>query len=159
METVLSLRNSRLNISDQNIADGIANTIRNTGLLGRWQELSHTPYTVCDTGHNIDGLTEIVAQLKTCKFEKLHFIIGMVNDKDVDSVLHILPQDAIYYFCKASIPRAMDERVLAEKARKNNLHGETFPTVAEAYQAAREAAGDQDMIYIGGSTFVVAEVI
>ncbi len=159
LETVLSLRNSRLNISDQNIADGIANTIRNTGLLGRWQELSHTPYTVCDTGHNIDGLTEIVAQLKTCKFEKLHFIIGMVNDKDVDSVLHILPQDAIYYFCKASIPRAMDERVLAEKARKNNLHGETFPTVAEAYQAAREAAGDQDMIYIGGSTFVVAEVI
>ena len=153
------LRNNGLHISDQNIYNGIANTIRNTGLLGRWQELSQTPYTVCDTGHNIDGLTEIVAQLKTCTYEKLHFVIGMVNDKDVDSVLHILPKDAIYYFCKASIPRAMDEKTLAEKARANHLHGETFPTVAAAYQAAREAASNRDMIYIGGSTFVVAEVV
>ena len=159
LETVLSLRNNGLHISDQNIYNGIANTIRNTGLLGRWQELSQTPYTVCDTGHNIDGLTEIVAQLKTCTYEQLHFVIGMVNDKDVDSVLHILPKDAIYYFCKASIPRAMDEKILAEKARANHLHGETFPTVAAAYQAAREAASNRDMIYIGGSTFVVAEVI
>ena len=159
LETVLSLRNNGLHISDQNIYNGIANTIRNTGLLGRWQELSQTPYTVCDTGHNIDGLTEIVAQLKTCTYEQLHFVIGMVNDKDVDSVLHILPKDAIYYFCKASIPRAMDEKTLAEKARANHLHGETFPTVAAAYQAAREAASNRDMIYIGGSTFVVAEVI
>ena len=149
LETVLSLRNNGLHISDQNIYNGIANTIRNTGLLGRWQELSQTPYTVCDTGHNIDGLTEIVAQLKTCTYEKLHFVIGMVNDKDVDSVLHILPKDAIYYFCKASIPRAMDEKTLAEKARANHLHGETFPTVAAAYQAAREAASNRDMIYIG----------
>ena len=123
LETVLSLRNNDLHISDQNIYNGIANTIRNTGLLGRWQ----TPYTVCDTGHNIDGLTEIVAQLKTCTYEQLHFVIGMVNDKDVDSVLRILPKDAIYYFCKASIPRAMDEKTLAEKARVNHLHGKTFP--------------------------------
>ena len=159
LETVLSLRNNGLHISDQNIYNGIANTIRNTGLLGRWQELSQTPYTVCDTGHNIDGLTEIVAQLKTCTYEQLHFVIGMVNDKDVDSVLRILPKDAIYYFCKASIPRAMDEKTLAEKARVNHLHGKTFPTVAAAYQAAREAASNRDMIYIGGSTFVVAEVI
>ena len=83
----------------------------------------------------------------------------MVNDKDVDSVLHILPKNAIYYFCKASIPRAMDEKILAEKARANHLHGETFPTVAAAYQADRETASNRDMIYIGGSTFVVAEVI
>ena len=159
LETILTLRNNGLHISDQNVYDGIANTIRNTGLLGRWQELSQAPYTVCDTGHNIDGLTEIVAQLKTCTYEKLHFVIGMVNDKDVDSVLHILPKDAIYYFCKASIPRAMDEKILAEKARANHLHGTTFPTVAAAYQAARDAAGERDMIYIGGSTFVVAEVI
>lgn len=159
LETVLSLRNDGWHISDQNIYNGIANTIRNTGLLGRWQELSQTPYTVCDTGHNIDGLTEIVAQLKTCTYEKLHFVIGMVNDKDVDSVLHILPKDAIYYFCKASIPRAMDEKTLAEKARADHLHGKAFPTVAAAYQAAREAASNRDMIYIGGSTFVVAEVV
>jgi len=159
LETVLSLRTNGLKISDQHVYDGIANTIRNTGLLGRWQELSHIPYTICDTGHNIDGLTEIVAQLKTCKYKKLHFVMGMVNDKDVDSVLHILPKDAIYYFCKASIPRAMDEHILAEKARSNGLHGNTYPSVAAAYQTARENADDRDMIYIGGSTFVVAEVI
>ena len=159
LETVLSLRAQGINISDQHIHDGIANTIRYTGLLGRWQELSRAPYTVCDTGHNIDGLTEIAAQLETCKYERLHFVMGMVNDKDVDSVLHILPKDAIYYFCKASIPRAMDEHVLAEKAAAHHLHGKTYPTVAEAYAAAKAAATPDDMIYIGGSTFVVAEVI
>lgn len=159
LETVLSLRKRGINITDQQVFDGIAHTISDTGLLGRWQELSRDPYTVCDTGHNIDGLTEIVGQLKTCKYKRLHFVMGMVNDKDVDSVLHILPQDAIYYFCKASIPRAMDEHVLAEKAATCHLHGKTFPTVAEAYAAAREAAAPDDMIYIGGSTFVVAEVV
>lgn len=159
IETILHLREQGIKITDQAVHEGIANTIRYTGLLGRWQELSRTPYTVCDTGHNIDGLTEIVAQLKTCKYERLHFVMGMVNDKDVDSVLHILPKDAIYYFCKASIPRAMDEHILAEKAAGNDLHGKTYPTVAEAYAAAKEAANRNDMIYIGGSTFVVAEVV
>ncbi|MFR5660714.1 MAG: hypothetical protein ACLUDU_23035 [Butyricimonas faecihominis] len=104
LETILSLRNNGLHISDQNIYNGIANTIRNTGLLGRWQELSQTPYTVCDTGHNIDGLTEIVAQLKTCTYEKLHFVIGMVNDKDVDSVLHILPKTLFIISAKHPYP-------------------------------------------------------
>lgn len=159
IETILHLREQGIKITDQAVHEGIANTIRYTGLLGRWQELSRTPYTVCDTGHNIDGLTEIVAQLKTCKYERLHFVMGMVNDKDVDSVLHILPKDAIYYFCKASIPRAMDEHILAEKAAGNDLRGKTYPTVAEAYAAAKEAANRNDMIYIGGSTFVVAEVV
>lgn len=159
IETILHLREQGIKITDQAVHEGIANTIRYTGLLGRWQELSRVPYTVCDTGHNIDGLTEIVAQLKTCKYERLHFVMGMVNDKDVDSVLHILPKDAIYYFCKASIPRAMDEHILAEKAAGNDLRGKTYPTVAEAYAAAKEAANRNDMIYIGGSTFVVAEVV
>lgn len=159
IETILHLREQGIKITDQAVREGIANTVRNTGLLGRWQELSRSPYTICDTGHNIDGLTEIVAQLKTCKYERLHFVMGMVNDKDVDSVLQILPKDAIYYFCKASIPRAMDEHVLAEKAAGNDLHGKTYPTVAEAYAAAKEAANQNDMIYIGGSTFVVAEVV
>lgn len=159
IETILHLREQGIKITDQAVREGIANTVRNTGLLGRWQELSRSPYTICDTGHNIDGLTEVVAQLKTCKYERLHFVMGMVNDKDVDSVLRILPKDAIYYFCKASIPRAMDEHVLAEKAAGNDLHGKTYPTVAEAYAAAKEAANRNDMIYIGGSTFVVAEVV
>ena len=159
LETILSLRNDGLHISDRNIRDGIAKTIRNTGLLGRWQQLATIPNTICDTGHNIDGLTEIVAQLKTCKYEKLHIVIGMVSDKDVSSVLSILPKEARYYFCKASIPRAMDEHLLAEKAKAAGLTGNVYPTVTQAYEAAKQNASPQDMIYIGGSTFVVAEVI
>jgi len=159
LETLLSLQKSGLTLSTANIRNGIARTVQNTGLLGRWQELNQHPYTVCDTGHNIDGITEIVAQLATCHYRKLHFVMGMVNDKDADSVLHILPKEAVYYFCKASIPRALDEQQLAQKARQQGLHGTTYPTVAAAYQAARQAACPEDMIYIGGSTFVVAEVL
>lgn len=159
LEAVLALREKGLHIPDKAVYDGIARVITNTGLLGRWQVLNQSPYTVCDTGHNIDGLTEITRQLKTCNYKRLHFVIGMVSDKDVDSVLGILPRDAVYYFCKASIPRAMDEKVLTEKAVRHGLHGTTYPTVAEAYAAARKAADPDDMIYVGGSTFVVAEVI
>ena len=146
-------------ISDQQVRQGIERVVTNTGLFGRWQTLSNQPLTICDTGHNIDGLTEITQQLKQCRYRKLHFVIGMVSDKDIDSVLHILPQDAVYYFCKASIPRAMPEQQLAQKARQAGLQGEYYPTVAAAYEAARQAASSEDMIYIGGSTFVVAEVI
>ena len=159
LETILSLRNDGLQISNRNIRDGIAKAIHNTGLLGRWQQLAIAPYTICDTGHNIDGLTEIVAQLKTCKYDKLHIVIGMVSDKDVSSVLSILPKEARYYFCKASIPRAMDEHLLAEKAKTAGLSGNIYSTVTQAYEAAKQNASPQDMIYIGGSTFVVAEVI
>lgn len=159
LETILSLRNDGLQISDRNIRDGIAKAIRNTELLGRWQQLATAPYTICDTGHNIDGLTEIVAQLKTCKYDKLHIVIGMVSDKDVSSVLSILPKEARYYFCKASIPRAMNEHLLAEKAKTAGLSGNIYSTVTQAYEAAKQNASPQDMIYIGGSTFVVAEVI
>ena len=159
LETILSLRNDGLQISNRNIRDGIAKAIHNTGLLGRWQQLAIAPYTICDTGHNIDGLTEIVAQLKTCKYDKLHIVIGMVSDKDVSSVLIILPKEARYYFCKASIPRAMDEHLLAEKAKTAGLSGNIYSTVTQAYEAAKQNASPQDMIYIGGSTFVVAEVI
>lgn len=159
LEAVISLQNSGLEIKTEHIRNGIAKVITNTGLLGRWQQLGDKPYTICDTGHNIDGITEIVAQLSTCKFDELHFVIGMVNDKDIDSVLKVLPKNAFYYFCKASIPRAMPEEILAEKARANGLHGNTYPTVAEAYAAALKTATRNDMIYIGGSTFIVAEVV
>lgn len=99
----------------------------NTGLFGRWQTLSNQPLTICDTGHNIDGLTEITQQLKQCRYRKLHFVIGMVSDKDIDSVLHILPQDAVYYFCKASIPRAMPEQQLAQKQDKQACKANIIP--------------------------------
>lgn len=159
LESIIPLRKHGLRITDENIRHGIAKVITNTGLYGRWQMLAHQPLTICDTGHNIDGMTEIVRQLKTCSYQHLHFVIGMVNDKDANSVLEILPKDATYYFCKASIPRALDENILAAIAYKAGLSGHCYPTVAAAYQAAHAQAGIEDMIYIGGSTFVVAEVI
>ena len=159
LEAVLELRKQGLEIPDKAVRNGIERAVTNTGLLGRWQVLNEHPYTVCDTGHNIDGLTEIVNQLKTCRYKRLHFVIGMVNDKDVDGVLGILPKDAEYYFCKASIPRAMDEHILTEKAIRHGLHGSTYPTVSAAYAAALKRAEPEDMVYVGGSTFVVAEVI
>lgn len=159
IETILSLQKNGVVVSTQNIRNGIAKVIRNTGLHGRWEKLADIPLTICDTGHNLDGLTEVVAQLHSCTYRHLHFVIGMVSDKDVSSVLQILPQNATYYFCKASIPRAMNEEELAEKARHAGLQGTTHPTVSEAYAAARKNATPEDMIYIGGSTFVVAEVL
>ncbi len=159
LEAIPALRQQGIRITDAQIRQGIAHVIRNTGLFGRWQILSQHPLTICDTGHNIDGITEVTQQLKSCQYRTLHFIIGMVNDKDVRSVLQILPKDAIYYFCKASIPRAMDEHLLAEKAESAGLRGKCYPTVTAAYTAARAEASEEDMIYVGGSTFVVAEVI
>lgn len=159
LEAVRELRRQGLEIPEEAVRRGIERVVTNTGLLGRWQTLCERPYTVCDTGHNIDGLTEIAAQLRTCRYERLHVVIGMVNDKDVDGALSVLPKEATYYFCKASIPRALDERTLAEKGARHGLRGTTYATVAEAYAAAREAARPEDMIYVGGSTFVVAEVV
>jgi dihydrofolate synthase/folylpolyglutamate synthase len=159
LEALLELRAGGLPLPDRAIRDGIARVVRNTGLFGRWQELSRAPYTVCDTGHNLDGITESVAQIATCPCERLHVVLGMVNDKDVSGVLRILPAEATYYFTKASLPRALNEELLARQARAVGLRGECYPTVAEAYAAARKAATVKDMIYIGGSTFVVAEVL
>lgn len=159
LETASLLQSCGLALYEQDIRQGIARVIPNTGLHGRWEQLAERPYTICDTGHNVDGISEIRAQLASCTYNKLHFVIGMVNDKDVDSVLSLLPKNALYYFCKASIPRAMNERLLAQKAYAHGLSGNIYPTVAEAYAEARAAAATEDMIYIGGSTFVVAEVI
>lgn len=159
LETIQVLREQGLSLPDQAVRQGIERVVTNTGLLGRWQVLSEHPYTVCDTGHNVDGITEVVSQLLACHYDHLHIVLGMVNDKDIDGVLALLPRDATYYFCKASIPRAMDEHTLADKASRLGLHGHTYPTVAEAYHAAKAAASPLDMIYIGGSTFVVAEVL
>lgn len=159
LEAILPLREQGVHITDEQVRTGIAHVIQNTGLFGRWQTLCTRPLTVCDTGHNIDGLSEIVKQLGKCRYERLHFVLGMVNDKDIDHILCILPKDAVYYFTKASIPRALDEHVLAEKAHAAGLEGKCYPTVAKAYAAARKNATEEDMIYIGGSTFIVAEVL
>jgi dihydrofolate synthase/folylpolyglutamate synthase len=159
LEALLQLRATGLRLPDQAIRDGLSRVVPNTGLLGRWQELASAPYTVCDTAHNLDGITETVAQISTRARERLHVVLGIVNDKDAGAILRALPPDATYYFTRAAIPRALDEKLLARQARAAGLHGQDYPTVAAAYAAARAAARPADMIYIGGSTFVVAEVL
>lgn len=146
-------------ISDENIRTGLAEVITQTGLLGRWQTLSLNPLTIADTGHNEAGIKEILAQLATIKYKHLHFVLGMVNDKEHHKVLNLLPKEASYYFCKADIPRALDEKALQALAKEHNLHGNTYPTVKEALKDAQTKAQKNDLVLVGGSTFVVAEVV
>jgi dihydrofolate synthase/folylpolyglutamate synthase len=149
----------KFKISDRNISDGIRNTIKNTGLYGRWQILSKAPLTICDTGHNKEGLEYVMNQLRRIHSSEYHFVIGFVNDKDLASVLPLFPKDADYYFTKASVPRALDENILETEASKYGLKGRSFPDVKSAVESARANAGPEDLIFIGGSTFVVAEVV
>jgi len=146
-------------ISENHIREGLASASTSTGLMGRWQKLQDKPLIICDTGHNVDGITQVLSQISKVKKDKLHFVIGMVGDKDIDGVLSLLPKDAIYYFTKASIPRALNEVILSEKAKTFNLIGKTFPTIQEALADAKKNANPNDLIFIGGSTFVVAEVV
>jgi dihydrofolate synthase/folylpolyglutamate synthase len=146
-------------LSREHFFRGVAEVVNNTGLMGRWQILSHSPLTVCDTGHNREGLEYVVKQIKSTKKERLHMVIGFVNDKDIGLVLPLFPRDAVYYFTRASVPRALDEKLLKAAAAAYGLAGKTYPAVTVAVDAARAAAGPHDMIFIGGSTFVVADTI
>ncbi|MDR3338859.1 MAG: bifunctional folylpolyglutamate synthase/dihydrofolate synthase [Candidatus Symbiothrix sp.] len=138
---------------------GFRYVIENTGLMGRWQILQQHPKIVLDTGHNTGGIQYIVQQLKTERYDRLHIVFGMVNDKDISAVLRLLPQDAVYYFTQANIPRALDAWLLAEQAAKFGLTGAVFYTVGEAFLAAKRNASKKDFIFVGGSTFVVAEAM
>ncbi|MFN2313389.1 MAG: folylpolyglutamate synthase/dihydrofolate synthase family protein [Bacteroidales bacterium] len=138
---------------------GVENVVASTGLLGRWQVLSRSPLMVCDTGHNREGLEYVVRQIKTTPKNALHMVLGFVSDKDLSSVLPLFPHDARYYFTRASVPRALDEKFLMAEAVKYGLAGDSYPSVAEALGAAQAAAGPDDMIFIGGSTFVVADAL
>jgi len=146
-------------IPDHAIRDGIRNVISNTGLKGRWQILSSKPLTICDTAHNEGGLTEVLAQIRETAYDHLHFVFGVVNDKEVDHILAMLPKEATYYFCKADIPRGLDQEVLRRKAQDTGLTGLSYPSVKDALNAAKEKATGNDLIFIGGSTFIVAEVV
>ena len=146
-------------LSDENIRKGLACTVKSTGIRGRWQLLSDNPKTICDTGHNVDGLTYVVDQLSKEKYHKLHFVLGMVNDKDIDHVIALLPKNAIYYYCKANIPRGLSVSELEAIAFKYGLKGSAYSSVGSALLAAQKNAATDDMIFIGGSTFVVAEVL
>lgn len=153
------LLRGKFNLSDDDIRGGIANVIRNTHLMGRWQILSHDPLTIADTGHNVDGIREVVSQLAEMTYNKLHFVIGMVNDKDIDHVLQLLPHSCEYYFCKADIPRGLDAKILAEKAFDFGLRGKVYNSVRDAYLSALNDASFDDIVFVGGSNFIVAEVV
>ena len=155
----LDLLRDKFNLTEDNIRDGIAKVIRNTHLMGRWQILCKDPLTIADTGHNVAGITEVVRQLAEMSYGKLHFVLGMVNDKDIESVLQLLPRGAEYYFCKADIPRGLDANILAQKAFDMGLRGQVFESVNHAYRSAVNNAHFGDVVFIGGSNFTVAEVV
>ena len=146
-------------INSSNIEQGLLKIVANTQLLGRWQTLSEIPHIICDTGHNEDGIKQISKQLKNTKYEQLHFVFGTVNDKNLDSILSHLPKNASYYFCQANIPRAMDAKELQQKSAKYELKGNVFTIVKQALSKAKENANASDLIFVGGSTFVVAEAL
>ena len=140
------------------IRNGLLNIVKNTGILGRWQILQEKPLIICDTGHNSDGIKEVTQQIKETPHKKLHFVFGTVNDKKLDTILKLLPKDAIYYFCKPNIARGLDENILEYAAHKFNLKGHSYSSVNIAFNMAKSNAKSEDLIFIGGSTFVVAEI-
>ena len=155
----IELLQSQFKIDDNHIKLGLKNVILNTGLLGRWQILNHKPFVVCDTAHNSHGLKVVVNQISKHQFETLHVVLGVVNDKDLDAILPFFPKNAKYYFCKPNLPRGLNAELLQVKAANFGLQGEVFDSVSSAYIAALDVAQDVDFIYIGGSTFVVAEIV
>ena len=155
----LDIIKDKFNISQRHIQEGLSKVVSNTGLMGRWQVIGRNPLIVADTGHNVAGINEITQQLKETDFNTLHFVLSVVNDKDIDGILELLPKYARYYFCKANIPRGLSVDILAEKADKAGLKGEAYNSVTEAYQAARDNAQTDDMVFVGGSNFTVAEVV
>jgi len=159
LKAVDILRNKNYRITEENLKNGLLNVIENTGLRGRWDILQKNPLVIADTAHNEDGLKMVMQQLSGLDFDKLHFVISVVNDKDLDKILPLFPKNATYYFSKANIPRGLDAEILRQKAHTFGLKGKTYPSVTTAYQTALQNAGENDVVFIGGSTFTVAEVI
>jgi dihydrofolate synthase/folylpolyglutamate synthase len=141
------------------LLQGIAHVKDNTGLMGRWQVIQNAPKVVCDTGHNVGGWQYISAQLSSVNCQSMHIIFGMVDDKDINGVLDLLPKNAQYYFTKANNHRALSETVLSDLASKHGLVGETYPSVYEAYNAAKAIASHSDFIFVGGSSYVVGDFL
>lgn len=141
------------------LLQGIAHVKNNTGLMGRWQVIQNTPKVVCDTGHNVGGWQYISAQLSSVSCQSMHIIFGMVDDKDINGVLDLLPKNAQYYFTKANNHRALNETVLSDLASKHGLVGKTYPSVFEAYNAAKAVASNNDFIFVGGSSYIVGDFL
>lgn len=145
--------------TERQVHEAFAQVATLTGLRGRWEVLHEHPKLVCDTGHNVGGWEYLSQQLRDTRYECVRVVFGMAADKDIDAVLSMMPRQACYYFTQASVKRAMPAETLREKARRHGLDGEVFPTVAEACRAAMAQAGDRDLVYVGGSCFVVADLL
>ena len=146
-------------VSIETIKKGLLSVVHNTGLLGRWQVLQEKPKVICDTGHNREGLTYVMQQLSKETYNALHFILGMVNDKNLDTIIDLFPKDATYYYCKPNILRGLKAGILQEHFGVKGYSGKVYNSVAEALKSAKKNAKKEDLIYVGGSTFVVAEII
>lgn len=148
-----------IEIDEADIYSGVKEVIETTGLRGRWEEIGNNPLIVCDTAHNEDGIREVVNQLKHTAHKKLHMVFGMVEDKDREKILTLLPSEATYYFCRANLPRGLNQDLLRKEAGAKGLYGESYPSVKEALETAKKNASPEDMIFVGGSTFIVAEAL
>lgn len=158
LATIGVLQQAGLELPEAAIRSGIAEVTGLTGLKGRWQVVNKNPLIICDTGHNVAGVEFIVEQLRLLNFDKLYWMLGVVNDKDCDSILKLLPKEAYFIFCKADIPRALDANILAGKAAGHGLQGIVIEEVGKAYSWVKSQSNPKDLIMIGGSTFVVAEI-
>lgn len=160
LQTIKILQSqNEFKISEENIKNGFQKVINNTGLQGRWQQLKENPKVICDTAHNSHGLKIVLNQIQNEKFEQLHIVLGVVNDKDLNEILPLFPKNTKYYFCKPNIPRGLNAEILQKKAADFQLNGKVYNSISNAYQEALKSSTKKDFIYIGGSTFVVAEVL
>lgn len=155
----LDILRDSFKIEEKHIINGLANVIKNTSLMGRWQVINKNPLAIADTGHNVAGINEVNRQLAETKYNKLHFVLSVVNDKDIDGILQLLPKEAEYYFCKADIPRGLSADILFEKATNSGLKGKVYESVRNAYSSALANAQEGDLVFVGGSNFTVAEVV
>lgn len=153
------LKEAGFHLDEQSVRSGFLHVSELTGLMGRWQKLQNSPTLICDTGHNVGGISYIVEQLKQQSYRQLHIIIGMVSDKDIQGVLKLLPKEANYYFTKASVKRALSEDKLYALASKMGLQGNCYPDVPAAVRAAQEKSLPEDFIFVGGSSFIVADLL
>ena len=159
LNAVNKLKEKGYNITEKDIRNGFGNVCESTGLMGRWQKLEENPTIICDTGHNIGGMEYISKQLMAMNYEKLHIVIGMVNDKDINGVISLLPKNATYYFTQASVKRALPAEEIRAIGIGHGLKGSAYASVKDALAAAKEQAGENDLIFVGGSTFIVADLI
>ena len=153
------LRSQGFNITDEHLKTALRQIKTLTGFHGRWEILNKSPLTICDTGHNPEGIYEVLQNIGNVKYDLLHFILGVVNDKDISKILEMLPKNAVFLFCKPDIPRGLEAESLKQQAERFSLKGTVYPSVKTAFNAAQHNAGDNDLVFVGGSTFVVAEIV